>query len=422
MTGKKRGIWRISAIPQHYAWGRNAADSEVASLLKSSGVTVDDSLPYAELWMGTHPSGPSIVLEDCWTEQCAGLPLKEAIALKSSEVMGELSPDNAPSFCDLPFLFKVLSVKTALSIQSHPDKLLAEKLHTEQPDQYKDANHKPEMAIALSDFEALCGFCGEQEMEEILKNVPEFTECCGEKLVTRYLTSNPEEKVGILKEIFTNLMTVTHDEACQLVQKMIERLEKERGQRPLTTKELLALRLNEQYPLDIGVLSSYLFNHISLNDGEAIALGPNEPHAYLSGEIVECMATSDNVIRAGLTPKYKDTNVLCTSLTYKQGKPVILSGQSFYSGKAKLYRPDFDEFEVWRLSINDEDLHLPPADGPIIAFCREGDCTITWDERNREIMLAKGTVVFIPAGTPINVSGKNKVDIWAAAVNNKGWR
>jgi mannose-6-phosphate isomerase len=187
----------------------------------------------------------------------------------------------------------------------------------------------------------------------------------------------------------------------------------------LTKKELLALRLHEQYPLDIGVLSSFLLNYVCLENGQAIALGPNEPHAYLSGEIVECMATSDNVIRAGLTPKYKDTDVLCSSLTYKQGNPVIISGESFQSGKVKLYRPDFDEFEVWRLQFNDDDLALPSASGPTIAFCQEGDCFIKWEDKVLEV--SKGTVVFIPADLPLVISTKNAVNIWAAAVNKRGW-
>ncbi len=418
VTGKKRGIWKISAIPQHYAWGRDATESEVATLLECSGGKIDESLPYAELWMGTHPSGPSLVLEDLWTGQCAGLPLKEAIEI-SRDVMGDLSGDGTNKLCDLPFLLKVLSVKTALSIQSHPDKTLAEKLHKSKPDQYKDDNHKPEMAIALSDFEALCGFSGELELAETLHKVPEFAECCGEDLIKKYINSKSEEKALALREIFTSIMTMKDDQSSILVGKMIDRLAKEGRERPLTKKELLALRLNEQYPSDIGVLSSFLLNYVCLDNGQAIALGPNEPHAYLSGEIVECMATSDNVIRAGLTPKYKDTNVLCNSLTYKQGYPTIISGESFQSGKAKLYRPDFDEFEVWRLSLNDDELMLPSADGPILAFCQEGDCIIKWGDDESKVL--KGTIFFIPADSPAVIVTKNTVNIWAAAGNKKGW-
>lgn len=88
--------------------------------------------------------------------------------------------------------------------------------------------------------------------------------------------------------------------------------------RTLTEKEQLALRLEEQYPADVGVLSSFFLNYVNLEPGEALYLDANEPHAYISGECIECMATSDNVVRAGLTPKLRDVQTLCSMLTYKQ--------------------------------------------------------------------------------------------------------
>lgn len=88
--------------------------------------------------------------------------------------------------------------------------------------------------------------------------------------------------------------------------------------RQLTAKELLVLRLEKQYPDDVGVIAAFFLNYVKLNPGEALYLGANEPHAYISGECIECMATSDNVVRAGLTPKFRDVQTLCAMLTYKQ--------------------------------------------------------------------------------------------------------
>ncbi|KAI8031860.1 Mannose-6-phosphate isomerase 1 [Camellia lanceoleosa] len=90
-----------------------------------SGVNVNETKPYAEFWMGTHESGPSFILQ--WG-------------------------------VTLPFLFKVLSIAEAGSIQAHPDKELAEFLHKTMPGVFKDDNHKLEMALALTDLEALCEF------------------------------------------------------------------------------------------------------------------------------------------------------------------------------------------------------------------------------------------------------------------------
>ena len=88
--------------------------------------------------------------------------------------------------------------------------------------------------------------------------------------------------------------------------------------RSLTNKEQLVLSLEKQYPGDVGVLAAFFLNFVKLNPGEALYVSANEPHAYLPGECIECMATSDNVVRAGLTPKYRDVQTLCSMLTCNQ--------------------------------------------------------------------------------------------------------
>lgn len=88
--------------------------------------------------------------------------------------------------------------------------------------------------------------------------------------------------------------------------------------RQLNEKEQLVFQLDNQYPNDVGLISLFFLNYLKLNPGEALYLGANEPHAYLSGECIECMATSDNVVRAGFTNKLRDVPTLCSMLTYKQ--------------------------------------------------------------------------------------------------------
>jgi mannose-6-phosphate isomerase len=114
--------------------------------------------------MGTHPSGPSILSD-------SNQSLLSYVNSNQSAV--GIVPHDCQSN-DLPFLFKVLSVRTALSIQAHPDKALAQILHTKFPDIYKDPNHKPEMAIALTPFEALSGFRRLSEIKDNLSKYPEF--------------------------------------------------------------------------------------------------------------------------------------------------------------------------------------------------------------------------------------------------------
>lgn len=88
--------------------------------------------------------------------------------------------------------------------------------------------------------------------------------------------------------------------------------------RQLSAKEQLILRLESQYPADVGILAAFFLNYVELKPGEALYVGPNEPHAYISGECIECMATSDNVVRAGLTSKKRDVQALLSMLNYKQ--------------------------------------------------------------------------------------------------------
>lgn len=110
---------------QQYAWGKTGSQSAVALLAKSgnSDFTLDESAPYAELWLGTHPNGPAKLLK-------SGQSLKDYLD-QNPDALGEST--RAKFGDELPFLFKVLSVNKALSIQAHPDKELAQKLHAERP-------------------------------------------------------------------------------------------------------------------------------------------------------------------------------------------------------------------------------------------------------------------------------------------------
>ncbi|KRT79048.1 hypothetical protein AMK59_8169, partial [Oryctes borbonicus] len=121
---------------QTYDWGKCGDASKVAVLFKNikPDFNIEPHKPYAELWMGTHVNGPSFVkhleksLYDIVTEQ--------------PSYLGNCVQDKFGN--NLPYLLKVLSIQKALSIQVHPSKEHAEKLHAEQPKIYKDPNHKPE--------------------------------------------------------------------------------------------------------------------------------------------------------------------------------------------------------------------------------------------------------------------------------------
>lgn len=100
---------------QNYDWGKLGRESTVAKLLKSAdpSVIIDENQPYAELWMGTHPNGPSLIIE-------RDILLSEYI----KDNLDAIGPAVKKQFgVTVPFLFKVLSVRKALSIQAHPHKV-----------------------------------------------------------------------------------------------------------------------------------------------------------------------------------------------------------------------------------------------------------------------------------------------------------
>ncbi|KAI3956854.1 hypothetical protein MKX01_000888 [Papaver californicum] len=421
---------------KNYDWGRIGENSQVAKLysLNSGLEKIDGNTPYAEFWMGTHDSGPSFVRKFESDDEKVSLSVESS--KNNNKTLKSWISENPHVLGDkvvqkwgtvLPFLFKVLSISKALSIQAHPDKELAKVLHESNPDDYRDDNHKPEMALAITPFEALCGFITLQELKDVLLTVPEIIELVGSvaaELLLSVKEEDGEEKIKpLLRSIFTILMLAGKDLVSEMVSKMKDRLTAESKVKQLTEKEQLVLRLEKQYPADVGVISAFFFNYVKLNPGEALYLDANEPHAYIFGECVECMATSDNVVRAGLTPKYRDVKSLCTMLTYKQGLPEILHGVPL-NKYTKKYTPPFDEFEVDFCDLpKGESVMFHEVEGPSIFLCTTGDGTLrTFSLTSAaEDVLRDGLVLFVPSGTKIVISASplTGLQLYRAGVNKR---
>ena len=230
--------------------------------------------------MGTHPSGPSTVA-NAGEKQL----LSDWIATDSAL---HLSTRIASTFGDrsLPYLFKILSVQTALSIQAHPDKPLAQKLHCDRPELYKDDNHKPEMCIALTTFEGLCGF---KPMPQIAAEIKRYKA----QLVPGILSEDLFEAIQApttdktviathLRALLAAYMAATPDALSQAIGSLVDAAGKTASKAQGSIEEL-AIRLQSQYPNDVGVLAPFLLNYIRLQPGEAFFMMANEPHAYLAG-------------------------------------------------------------------------------------------------------------------------------------------
>jgi mannose-6-phosphate isomerase len=385
-------MWSLKCTAQNYAWGKLGKDSAVAKFRKNAedaimgekgSFVVDDNKPYAELWMGTHPSGPAQI---CTKDQ-GDVPLLDFIK-QNQHFIGSV-PDDYPAD-DLPFMFKVLSIRTALSIQAHPDKRLARKLHKEFPTVYKDGNHKPEMAIALTDFEGMMGFRPVIEIRNHFDRYPELAAICGAEAVRAIETLAPRggkydwtdefysssglgdlrnEENGsygvkgsaewnALRDLVLHLLDYPEADSDRQLATLISRLEAEEKAavadgRPFAYVKGLILRLNQQYPGDRGILFPLLLNTVHMRAGQSFYMGANEPHAYVSGDILECMALSDNVVRVGLTPKFKDKDTLTTMLHYHSCNVNFLHPERV-DACTYVYRPpsrSCAEFEIERVVL-----------------------------------------------------------------------
>lgn len=411
-------IVRLDCKAQSYDWGKIGSSSSVARFASSSpAFKVDESRPYAELWMGTHRNAPSTLYQ----------------SEKSLESFLKADPQLlTPYFYEkyhghLPFLFKVLSIHKALSIQAHPDKSLAEKLFKERPDLYKDDNHKPEMAIALTEFEALCGFKPLEEISAALDSWPEFWALVGDRAANEFQESVKRSQTiegikGIkegrqaLKVLFKTMMAAEDVKVKLELDRLVGRLESTGEQYPAQSIEELLLRVHSQFPGDVGVFCFFFLNYIVLQPGQAAFLAANEPHAYLSGDCVECMAASDNVVRSGLTPKFKDVEVLTEMLTYqsKAGSDQLLSGVLCTpTGHSLMYDPPIDEFSIILTTLDHakEKERLRGAEGPSVVIVTKGQGIIrseaSDDDQVVEVVANEGNVFFVGANTPFSIEASS---------------
>lgn len=369
--------------------------------------------------MGTHPSNPS---KDLTTGRTLLDLFQDNHALLAPSVAARYGKK-------LPFLFKVLSINKALSIQAHPNKKLAEQLHARDPKNYPDNNHKPEMAIAITDFEGLCGFRPLSEIAHFLTNVPALRQLVGgaiadefESTVKGLEDASSEEEVAknkkVLQKAFAAVMSSSEEDMKAATKTLVEAAVTEgsdfaAGGVAATSGSVLAelvIRLHGQFGADYGLFVLFFLNFVTLQPGEALFLRADDIHAYVSGEIIECMASSDNVVRAGLTPKFKDVDTLVNMLTYNYAPIdeqkmhptdypyVTLNRAAYSSGSAStLYDPPIDEFSVIRTVLRGDGSKatFDPLDGPSIIICTGGKGKISVGPTVHEIK--EGYVFFVGA-------------------------
>ncbi|KAL8595940.1 hypothetical protein ACOMHN_018252 [Nucella lapillus] len=425
-------VFELKCGLQDYAWGKQGESSLAAELKASADPSfrIDPSKHYAELWMGTHPNCPSMVVRPGHRDKALWQWVHENPDSLGSEVKKYFRGT-------LPFLFKVLSVRTSLSVQAHPNKVHAEQLHSKHPDLYKDCNHKPELAIALTEFKGLCGFRPIKEVAFFLKNIEELRTVVGPqnamKLITSSLSNDMPLHREALKACFKGLIegwkdkdgksfSSSKNELERLVQRVHDMKERQEQNDLANVEGEIIMKLDREFPGDIGAFCVYFLNIVRLEPGDAMFLEANMPHAYLSGDCMECSACSDNVVRAGLTHKFIDRHTLVEMLDYKgrHVKHTKFMGIEDHKDQVAttIFRPDVPDFGVTKYKIpSDADsFQLGPLDSASVCIVIQGEGHGKNETLQHPLNLCTGTVFFMAAGQElgIHVGGKDGMLIFRA--------
>ena len=372
---------------QHYEWGTR---NDAAYIPKLIGITPEPDLPYAELWMGAHAKAPSRIMVDN-----IEAPLDQWITAYPAEILGEVVAQRFGN--TFPFLFKVLSAGEALSIQAHPSKEQARILHSKDPAHYPDDNHKPEVAIALDALTALMGIKPFDQLVETLTRYPEIAGFIGVDL--RPLIALVAAKASpalAVRALLTALFTRSTSHAPALsaaIDALAQRLSTSGTE--LKEAEQLFLDLRDKYTgPDVGLFCIFLLNLIHLRKGEGMYAEAGIPHAYLKGNVIECMANSDNVVRVGLTPKFKDSPALLQILQYEP-EPVTILGSSADDAEI-VYPTPAPEFRVTRVRLHPAERRSEITAGkPQILIIIKGQFTIGYATGNATY--GRGQSIFVPA-------------------------
>ena len=382
---------------QNYAWGSKTALTELY------GLANPQQLPMAELWMGAHPKSSSKI------EDASGqiVSLRDVIDGNQSALLGDAV---AQRFGELPFLFKVLCAAQPLSIQVHPNKRNSEVGFAKEnaagipmdaaERNYKDPNHKPELVFALTPFLAMNAFREFSEIVSLLQPV------AGAHTAIAHFLEQPNAER--LSQLFAGLLSMQGEEKSRALAILKAALETQQGE-PWQTIRLIA----EFYPDDSGLFSPLLLNVVKLNPGDAMFLFAETPHAYLQGVALEVMANSDNVLRAGLTPKYIDIPELVANVKF-EAKPANQLLTTPVKNGAELDFPiPVDDFAFSLHDLSAQETAIDQQSAAIL-FCVEGEAVLSKGEQR--LVLKPGESAFISAEeSPVSVSGVGRV----ARVYNK---
>ena len=380
------GIANIKGTVKHYDWG---GTSFIPSLLQ---VENPGKQPFAEYWLGIHPLAQCLVEWETGEQQLL-------IGLIDSDRKKKLGRYVYKQFGNLPYLLKTLDVKDMLSIQVHPSKADAEREFLRENDlgipldapnrNYKDDNHKPELALALSEFWLLHGFKTPDLIRKTLESVDELNALL------------PLFRDGNYKGLYSEIMEMPQERVNTMLSPLLDRIT------PLYNENRLfktdpgfwaaraSMTFSNDHAIDRGIFSIYLFNLIKLEKGEAVFQDAGIPHAYLEGQNVEIMSNSDNVLRGGLTNKHIDSVELMKHVRFEPTDFKILRGEKRgrYEKVYKTKAPDF-ELSSFQLAAGKEASFKSSTFE--ILLLTEGQLQLVSGETVIEMMAGKPSAIILP--------------------------
>jgi len=397
---------------RYYPWG------DSFHIPNSLGIENPDARPFAEMWMGAHPLDSSRLKMEDGDE----LELSEFILREPTPVLG---PDTEAKYGSLPFLFKLLAARKALSIQAHPSKKEAEAGFLRENEEgipikainrsYRDNNHKPEIIMAITPLSAMIGF---RKMDEIREA---FSVLKADELNF----SEGRDEREMLRLFFESLLAANDNTRTSLLTSAADALERADCSWNSLQRYWIS-KLSGEFPGDIGVLAPLFLNLIEIQPGEALFQPPRTLHAYLKGFGLELMANSDNVLRAGLTGKHVNAAELMKILDFSSVVPQALGLEKKDSRGICLYPARAAEFSLGTASVGlakDEnsnnsqnlrhtraEIRIASGEGPLIALNMEGK--IVLEDGIDELVLDRGCSAFVPwAARDVLIRGRGKCAI-----------
>ena len=389
----------LIGVRQSYPWGTKDA---IPSLIGQA----PHAKPWAEQWYGAHPLGDSPTPD--------GATLSEHLAQQQDQ----LGKAALMTFGRrLPFLMKILSAASPLSLQAHPTRQQAREGHAREsllgvplgaPERsFKDDWPKPETIVALTSFEALVGFRDPVRTAQLFEDLG-----VGDALASVIGPLRDRDGSPALQEVFLDVLSL--DDRRHLVDEVlgaaVNHLDAP-GELGLFART--AVEIDEYFPSDPGILAALLLNRFSLEPGQALALAPGVMHSYLRGCCIEVMANSDNVLRGGLTAKHIDVDALLHVVSFAPTPAEVLLPSG--SDGTYIYPTSFEEFELWLLQPTDgSPLQVPRSDSGRICLVASGSFELSGD--GDPVVLKPGKAVFIGAEEAIVARGEGQLFVAATGV------